>query len=486
MHELTRMSASELAAGYRRREFSPVEVVAAITDLASVSSQCNALTTPMLESAMVTATSAEAVFASDRPAPALLGLPFVVKDIFDVEGVVTTCGSRVVEAMAPDRDAAAAADATAVSRLTEAGAVLIGKTNTFEFAWGITSENDLLGTCRNPWDMDRTSGGSSSGSAVAVALGLAPIGLGTDTAGSVRIPAAFCGVTGLRPTPGRISTAGVFPLSRSFDTVGILARHPSDISLASGVMSGPDPADPQTYLASASMGEYRAAVSEPDVLSGLRVGVATMRGTLVPSGDIASVLADAIALAGHLGAEVVEIELPAAEQLIEAFAPIQAAEAHEVHHAAGLYPRFADLYGAAVRTRLGRGAAVGMGDYLTAMEHRRVIQAAMATAMADVDIVVSPVSPVAPPLFEPAGPGDGSGDEFRQAVLAYTTAQVLAGLPACSVNVGFDDLGLPVGLQLTGAPGSDDLLVAVAQMLWDAAPGVAATWPTCWRRVATS
>lgn len=477
MQELTRLSASQLAAGYRRREFSPVEVVTAITNLASASVECNALTTPLLESAMVAATSAEAVFASGREASPMAGIPFVVKDIFDVRGVATTCGSHVVAAAAPAR--VADTTATAVERLTGAGAVLIGKTNTYEFAWGITSENDLLGACLNPWDLTRIPGGSSSGSAVAVALGLAPVGLGTDTAGSIRIPAAFCGVTGLRPTPGRISTAGVFPLSRSFDTVGIMCRRPSDISLVSAAISGPDPADPQTYLAPT---QHRSEL-RLDTLRGLRLGVATIGGAMTPTTGIARVLADALALAGHLGAEVVEVELPAADELIAAFAPIQAAEAHDVHHGADLYPRLAEHYSPAVRARLGRGAAISMGDYLRAVEHRRVIQAAMARTMAGVDIVVSPVSPVPPPLVGPAGPSDENGDTFRQAVLAYTTAQILAGLPACSVNVGFDDLLLPVGLQLTGAPASDDLLLSVAQLLWDAARGVVDTWPTCRGRV---
>ena len=471
MHELTRMSASELAAGYRRRDFSPVEVVAAIAELADTSAACNALTTDMLDSATSAAASAEVVFASGQQAPPLLGIPFVVKDVFDVAGEATSCGSRVISAAGSFGDATV--DATAVSRLTGAGAVLIGKTNTYEFAWGITSDNDLLGACLNPWDTDRTSGGSSSGSAVAVAVGLAPIALGTDTAGSIRIPAGFCGVTGLRPTLGRISTSGVFPLSRSFDTVGILARQPSDISLVSAVVSGPDAADPGTYLVAPQAG----SVTSMTDFRGLRVGVASIAGAAAPTDGIASALASSLAVLETLGAELVEVDLPSADELMAAFAPIQAAEAHAVHHTAGLYPRLADHYSPLVRTRLESGAAVTVGDYLSALERRSAIHAAMTRVMADVDVVVSLVSPVPPPLLGSEPAGDVAGDGLRQAILGYTTAQILAGLPACSVPIGFDELQLPVGLQLTGVPAGEEVIVSVAQLLQGATPDVAGVWP---------
>lgn len=460
--ELLTLTIAELTVGYRRGDFSPVEVVAAIAERMDEVKGHNAVLHSLVEPALEQAARIESMLLHGETPGPLAGVPVMIKDIIDVAGAPTTCGSAVGDTTA------AAVDADVVRRLRDAGAIVVGKAHTYEFAWGITSDNEVFGPCLNPVDPTRTTGGSSSGSAASVALGLAPLAVGTDTAGSARIPAAFCGITGLRPTLGRISTTGVFPLARSFDTVGLLARTPADVLVALEAAAGPGDSDVLTSLCQpmadlpASAGGEEGAFVGGASLAGLRVGLATIPGATPPQAGIAPVVDAAVARLGGLGATVVPVTLPDADLLIGAFAPMQGAEAHDTHRRLGLYPGRADRYSDAVRLRLERGAGIDVAQYLAARELRRLVQVEIARVLADVDVIVSLVSPVPPPPVDGSSPDDPGGDRFRAAVLAYTVPQVLADLPACTVPVGVDDLGLPVGVQVAGRAGDERRVLSVA------------------------
>lgn len=455
--DLLSLPIAELTAGYRRGDFSPVEVITAVAERMDQVKSHNAVVHPLVEPALDQATRLESALANGEPLGPLVGVPVMIKDIIDVAGVPTTCGSAV------SHGEAATSDADVVRRLRGAGAIVVGKAHTYEFAWGITSDNPVLGPCLNPFGSARTTGGSSSGSAASVALGVAPLAVGTDTAGSARIPASFCGIAGLRPTLGRISTSGVFPLARSFDTVGLLARTPADVQLALDAVAGPVDSDALTALCPPWPDTGNGDTGLPHRLpDGLRIGLATIPGATPARSAITSVMAAAIDRLSGLGAAVVPVTLPDADLLLSAFAPLQGAEAHDTHRRLGLYPAQAERYSEAVRLRLERSAGIEIDQYLAAQELRRVVRAEIARVLTRVDVFVSLVSPVSPPPIGGSTPEDPGGDQFRTAVLAYTVPQVLADLPACAVPIGLDDLGLPIGIQVSGPTGTEQQVLAVA------------------------
>jgi aspartyl-tRNA(Asn)/glutamyl-tRNA(Gln) amidotransferase subunit A len=316
-----------------------------------------------------------------------------------------------------------ARDAEAVRRVRAAGAIVLGKTATHEFAWGFSSINDALGTVRNPRDPERVAGGSSGGSGAALAAGLAPLALGTDTGGSIRVPSAFCGVYGLKPTFGRVSLEGVWPLARSLDHAGPMARSPRDLALLLAALAPvPDhvaPSPPRVAVCP----DLHGAPLEPQVASAHEE------------------------LALRLGAG--EVAFPEAELIVPAFRAIQLAEGHETHRAAGLWPDRAGEYGADVRSRVEMGAQVDMPRLLAAHADRETVRAAFARVFEGADVLLTPAVPLAPPRIE----DERADPALRDAVLAYTAPQDLVGLPACV---------LPNGMQLTGPPGAEALLVSVA------------------------
>jgi aspartyl-tRNA(Asn)/glutamyl-tRNA(Gln) amidotransferase subunit A len=439
--ELWELSAAELVAGYRARTFSPREVVEALAGrIERLNPSLGAFNTLCLDRALAEADA-------PRPGP-LSGVPFAAKDLFDSAGVRTTYGSRMFTAHVPDRDAAA------VAAVRAAGGVLVGKTQTHEFAWGITSVNEAMGTSRNPWMTDRVPGGSSGGSAVALAARLVPIALGSDTGGSIRIPAAFCGVTGLKPTYGRLDTAGVWPLAPSLDHVGPMARTPGDLALLFGAMGGGE-------------GHDAGAASDATVVICPDLHLAPLEP------EMQRVFDDVVATFERMGARVEERPFARATRLDETFRLIQAREAGLVHEAAGLFPARADDYGKDVRTRLEYAAAVSLEEYVHAAAERELLRAEFGRLLADGALLLTPVSAVAPVRADDFG----AARDFRAGVLPYTTPQNLAGLPSCAVRAGFDRDGLPAGVQLTGAPWRDHQVLAAARALCEARPGVQASWP---------
>lgn len=442
MSDLPDLSAAELVAGYRARDFTPEEAIDALAArIEAHDDRLGAFVTLRLDEARAEAATLEP--GDRRP---LAGIPFAAKDLYDSAGLRTTYGSAMFADHVPARDAAA------VAAVRAAGGILVGKTQTHEFAWGITSVNEALGSARNPWDPSRIAGGSSGGSAVAVAAGLVPLALGSDTAGSIRIPAAFCGVAGLKPTYGRVDTAGLWPLAPSLDHAGPMARTPGDLALLLGAMTGADPPPVPRGLGTATI------VVCPDLQHDPASGA---------PGRALSAVVDKLR---HLGARVEERRLRGPHDALGTFAAIQRAEALRVHREAGLYPQRKAEYGADVRGRLAQAREASPAGYMDAAAARERLRAALGQMLRGGALLLTPVAGVAPPR-----PDDTA--TLRDTVLPNTTPQNLTGFPACSVRAGFDGDGLPTAVQITGAPWRDADVLRAARAICDATPDVQSRRP---------
>jgi aspartyl-tRNA(Asn)/glutamyl-tRNA(Gln) amidotransferase subunit A len=467
--ELVGLPASELLDRYRERQLSPVEVIEALAErIEELDPWLGAFTTLCLDRALQEARDAEQLYARGGPVGPLTGVPFAVKDLFDSEGVRTTYGSPMFADHVP------AADAEAVRRARAAGAILIGKTQTHEFAWGITSVNFLMGSSRNPWNPRLMSGGSSGGSAVSLAAQLVPLALGSDTGGSIRVPSGFCGTVGLKPTWGRISAAGVFPLARSLDHPGPMARTPADAALLLQAIAGVDSRDPATEPV--PVGEPAAELDRG--LIGMRVGLCPDLHLVPLTSDVTIAFESAVCTVESLGGQLVEVELPDADRIYETFGVIQRAEALFSHLQAGLFPARRDEYGADVRGRLELATTVELPGYLAASAERQRLRAAFRQVFEQVDVLLTPVSAASPlPIGEERTVHLGKEIEFRELVMSYTVPQDLTGLPACAVRVGFDDGGIPVGAQFTGPTWTEANVLRAAQALFEATPAIQERWP---------
>jgi len=414
-----------LVRSLRARELSPREAVSGcLVRIEELDPALNAFISVRAEEALA---EAEALERTDARGP-LHGVPVGIKDVIDVAGARTTAASAILA------DNVAARDADAVAALRRAGAVVVGKLNTHEFAFGATTTSPHFGPARNPWDTERICGGSSGGSGAAVAAGLVPGALGTDTGGSIRIPASFCGVTGLRPSTGRVSNRGVVPVAWSFDTVGPIARSAEDCALLLDALA-PGAASTRGLAGDAA---------------GLRVGVvgALFEGGIDP--DVAAVAREAVRELAGAGAAVEEVEIPLLEEagaIQQAMMLPEAAAAH----LPWLRTRLED-YGADVRTRLLAGLFLPPTTYVTGMRARRVFRAGLAEVLRDVDLLACPQMPVAPPrIGEDTVTIDGVEVPYRLSFIRFNSPWSLAGVPAVSVPCGFVR-GLPVGLALVGRP----------------------------------
>ena len=452
------LDAVGLIDAFARRALSPVDAIDAAAERIEATAELNAYWALDLDRARDAARAAEAAYARGEPRP-LEGVPVAVKDLFDTAGVRTTYGSAIYRDHVPDRDA------DAVRLLIAAGAIMVAKTSTNEFAWGIDGENPHFGDTRNPWAPQRVAGGSSAGSAVAVAVGAVPIALGSDTGGSIRAPASFCGIAGLRTTLGRVSSRGVFPLAPTLDTVGPMARTPRDLGLALGVLARPIPDDPSTAPMPAS--DYRAAA---DAGPPARVGTCPDLHTVELEPAVRAALDASLAALADAGSEIVEVPFAQAAHVREAFAPIQRAEALHVHRAAGLWPRHAADYDPAVAGRIRDSERVSLADYLEANDGRRRVTGAFLRAFEGADAIVIPAAAVGPrPIGDDAG-ADREGVSFRDGVMSCTRPASLAGLPAGVVRAGTDAEGVPVGVQVIARPWAEATALAALAALERAVP----------------
>jgi aspartyl-tRNA(Asn)/glutamyl-tRNA(Gln) amidotransferase subunit A len=435
---------TELARLIATKAVSPVEVVRAHLDrIAALDRDLRAYITVCDDAALQAASAAEAAVMSGQPLGPLHGVPYALKDLYDTAGVRTTGGSRILGARVPLKDA------TVAQRLAGAGGVLLGKLNMVEFAYGPEGLNPHYGHARNPWDpaVHRIAGGSSSGSGVAVAAGLAPGALGSDTGGSIRIPASLCGITGLKPTYGRVSRAGVLPLAWSMDHVGPMTRSAADAALMLGTMAGYDAADASSSVL--PVPDYLAALTGE--VKGLRVGL--LRRFFM-DGAAAAVRAAVEAAANTLaraGADVDEVSLEQVTLVPAASTAIVGAEAL-AYHAGWLRTRGAE-YDPDVARRLRSNAFIGGAHYVRAQQVRGLVRDEIDAALARRDVLLAPSTPIVAPVVEErrVALGDGSAD-VRAALIRFTRPFNLSGHPACAVPCGFTDGGLPIGMQLVGRP----------------------------------
>jgi aspartyl-tRNA(Asn)/glutamyl-tRNA(Gln) amidotransferase subunit A len=391
------------------------------------------------EQALKAADEADAALAKGNAKGVLHGVPMAHKDMYYEAGKVVTCGSKI------RRDFVATTTSTALQRLKDAGTVRLGSLQMAEFAYGPTGHNAHYGAVHNPWHVDHITGGSSSGSGSAVAARLTFAALGSDTGGSIRMPAHFCGVTGLKTTVGLISRAGAMPLSQSLDTVGPLARTAEDCALLTGLMAGADPQDPTAVTL--PVPDYMAATKGS--LKGLRIGVPTAFYVDDLDAEVGRILEDTVATLKREGAEIVKVELPDQRQLSSASQLVLAVEA-AAFHKRWMIERLED-YGAQVRMRLENGLAIPAVTYLEAMRWRGPALSAHKAAVAGVDAVIAPVSPVPAPTIAESDVGGGSGAEaVIQRLTRFTRPVNYLGLPSLAIPSGFTRGGLPVAMQLIG------------------------------------
>jgi aspartyl-tRNA(Asn)/glutamyl-tRNA(Gln) amidotransferase subunit A len=365
-------------------------------------------------------------------------------------GKVVTCGSKI------RRDFVARTTSTALQRLKDAGTVRLGSLQMAEFAYGPTGHNTHFGAVHNPWAVDHITGGSSSGSGAAVAARLTFAALGSDTGGSIRMPAHFCGVTGLKTTVGRVSRAGAMPLSHSLDTVGPLARTAEDCALLLGLMAGADPQDPTAVAG--PLPDYMAATKGS--LKGLRIGVPAAFYVDDLDSEVARILDETIAVFKSEGAEIVRIELPDQRQLSSASQMVLAVEA-AAFHKRWMIERPQD-YGPQVLMRLHNGLAIPGVSYLEALRWRGPALSAHLAAVAGVDAVVAPVSPIAAPTIAESDVGNSPDAEaVIQRLTRFTRPINYLGLPSLAIPTGFTRSGLPVGMQLIGRSFEEAMLLRI-------------------------
>lgn len=451
------MSIAELGHGYRSKKFSPVEVTKAFLErIDAVNDDMNVYITVSYTVALEAARKAEAELGNGVDRGPLHGIPVAVKDLMDTQGIRTTYGSDMFNDFIPQKDA------TVVQRLREAGAVILGKTNTDAFAFGVTTENPTFGTPRNPWHANHVPGGSSGGSGVAVSAGLATVALGSDTAGSVRIPAACCGIVGLKPTAGRVSRQGVMPLSWTLDHVGPLARSAQDAAALLAAISGPDAQDPLT-LEQKSLGEWRRVSFD-----NIRVGRPTNWFFDHIDPEIQEIVNRAIDDLAALGAEIVEVEIPHIERYFYVFSSTGRAEAAYAHE---FLRERADEYLPGFRDFLEDGRTIDAMRYIDASRERERIRGGLVSVLNSVDILVSPTMPTPPPTLHQAEFRVGSHvEDVHNALMRIMYPFNLSGQPALSVPCGKTKSGLPVGLQMAAQLGEDWKVLGLAETWLQAHP----------------
>jgi aspartyl-tRNA(Asn)/glutamyl-tRNA(Gln) amidotransferase subunit A len=445
----------EIAKALRKRTISSVELVSdSLRRIAALDPKLKAFITVTGELAQSQARQADKDLADGRDHGPLQGIPIAVKDVFCTEGVRTTCGSKLFADHIPVHDAAV------VERLRAAGAVIVGKTNMHELAYGVTSVNPHFGTVRNPWGLDRIAGGSSGGSGAAVGAGMVPMAMGSDTGGSIRIPASFCGTVGLKPSFGRVSRYGVLPLDFSLDHMGPLTRCVRDAALTLNVLAGFDPRDEtcsrcpvEPYLPSA-----------PADIHGLRIGLPENFYFERVSPSVADSVRRATRLAEEAGANIVSLRVPDVAQLNTIGRIILLSEASATMER---YLHRREDFGADVLALLDQGRLLPATDYINAQRVRRMLRQEFQAVWKQVDCLLTPTTPTTAPKIGQSTINLDGEEDVRIASTRLARGINVLGLPALSLPCGFDEAGLPVGLQIIGPSFQEALILRVGATLED-------------------
>ena len=472
---IEKMTAFEIKKGIEEKSFTATEVAAALFErIKAVEPKVDAYLTLCEDMAMAQAKAVDEKVKAGVPLGKFAGVPIAIKDNISTDGIKTTCASKMLYDYIPPYDA------TVVKKLKEEDAIIIGKTNMDEFAMGSSTENSSFKNTKNPWDLERVPGGSSGGSAAAVAAGIAPVSLGSDTGGSIRQPAAFCGLVGLKPTYGLVSRFGLVAFGSSLDQIGPFSKDVKDCAMTLEVIQGMDPLDSTSFR-----GEYKSGYmgSLADGVKGMKIGVPKefFQSGLDP--EIAASIKSSIETFRKLGAEVSEMSLPVTEEGLSAYYVISSAEAssnlarfdgirygYRPDEFDGVYDLMeksrTEAFGKEVKRRIMLGTYVlssGYYDayYNKAQKLKRLIKDQFKAAFADYDLILSPTSPVLPFKI-----GEKSENPLEMYLADIYTINInLAGLPGLSMPCGFSENGLPIGLQIIGPHFGEDKILKAAYAL---------------------
>lgn len=450
--ELTHSTIAEMAPRLQRREVSPVEVTQAhLQRIERLNGHLRAYITVLADTALEAAREAEAAIMQGQYRGPLHGIPLALKDLFAIRHVPMTCGSQVLD------DHVSWHHSTVTERLLDAGAVLLGTLNMHEFAWGATSINAHFGTPRNPWDTERIPGGSSGGSGVATRADLAMATMGSDTGGSVRVPASLCGVVGFKPTYGRVSRYGIYPLAWSLDHPGPLTKTVTDAALMLQAVAGYDARDPTTSRH--PVPEYTADLTGE--VRDLRVGVPRTLFFEHLDPQVEAAVEAALNTLRSLGVTCIDLDLPLMRYVPAASFPLLLAEAYAVHEP--LLRLHGPRYGADVRLRLLMGGMLMAAHYQKAQRFRTLLCAEVGQVWQQVDAMITPTTLMtAARLDEPVVQVAGQDLVVAANLARFTRAFNLTGLPALSLPCGFNSTGLPIGLQMIGRPFDESTVLRLA------------------------
>lgn len=433
---------TDIAERIKNRDVSPLELtVAMLENIERLNPKLNAFVTLTADSALADAKKAEADVLRGDYKGSLHGIPIVHKDLYYTKGIRTTGSSKILEDFVPDFDG------TVVAKLHEAGTIMLGKVQTHEFAAGATTDSPHFGACHNPWDVERVPGGSSGGSAACVAAGLAYMGTGSDTGGSIRIPAACCGVVGIKPTYGRVSRYGILPLAWSLDHAGPITRTVKDAAICLQAMAGYDPKDDSTL--EIPVPDYVASLQSS--MKGIKIGVPTEFYFENMDDEVRQSVQAAIGAMGAMGAEIVDVTIPMLKYSPSAGWAICLSETAAVH--TEWYRTRSNDYAPDVRLMIEAGKHITATDYLQAQRVRQLIRRDFIATLSPLDVLVAPTLPHLPPRI-----GD---TEIGLDLARFTFPSDITGLPTLSIPCGFSNNGLPIGLQIMGKPFEESTVLSV-------------------------
>jgi aspartyl-tRNA(Asn)/glutamyl-tRNA(Gln) amidotransferase subunit A len=458
--DLLSLGIAQLATKLKNQKVSPIELVEDyISRINQINGKLNAFLNFSPDAPRRAAKIAEDEIKRGTYRGPLHGVPIGIKDLIDTSNMITTYGSAIYQNHIPGKDA------TVVSRLREAGAIILGKTNLHEFALGVTNENEHFGATKNPWDTERIPGGSSGGSAAAVAASMCCAAMGTDTGGSIRIPSAFCGLVGLKPTYGRVSTAGVFPLSIGLDHVGPITRSAVDAALMLQVIAGHDLNDPRSLMTPVpDFSRYLGRTVEKTKI--------TISSTLIPEyldPQIESAYEKAISKIESLGGEIMEKKLETSHLIEQVSTTLILAEAAAQH--SELLDKSSDKYGANVLQRFRAGQKITTGQYIKALRNNEIIRREFEILFENTDFLLTPSVQILPPRIGEHKISTGTKElDVVSCCVRFTRLGNITGLPAIVIPFGYSTDGLPLSIQILGQRLHEPELLSLAHALEVATP----------------